>query len=120
MAPVVSFKADRSVAPKLTPWPPFEKILKGKPDHRGYVATDEPAGLMTGLWECGAGAYDVDASFSNSFEFAYILEGRVKITSKNGESAIYGPGESIVTPAGFKGTWEILEAVRKVFAIRKV
>ena len=120
MGPIPTFSADPKFAPELKPWPPFEKILSGKPDQRGHFAPEDETGLLTGLWECEVGRFNVDKFFSEAFEFSYILTGKLKITSAAGESAVYGPGESIITPFGFKGEWEVIEPVRKVFAIRKL
>lgn len=120
MAPVKSFKVDRSVAPRLDAWPAWEIITSGKPDQSGYLATQESDGLMTGIWECKVGKFSVDQFFAKSHEFAYILEGKVTITSADGDSGTYAAGETIITPAGFKGYWEILEPIRKIFAISKI
>lgn len=47
-----------------------------------------------------------------------ILSGTVKVTPASGESAMLGPGDFLVTPAGWVGEWEVVETVRKVFVIR--
>ncbi len=47
-------------------------------------------------------------------EFMYFLEGQVEITNEDGSSKIYGPGDSLVMPMGFKGTWRQLGPIKKI------
>jgi uncharacterized cupin superfamily protein len=47
-------------------------------------------------------------------EFMYLIEGRVKITDGSGKSRIYGPGDMLVMPEGFSGTWEQMSPVRTI------
>jgi uncharacterized cupin superfamily protein len=46
-----------------------------------------------------------------------MTAGRVRITDEQGRQVTYGPGDSFVMPAGFKGLWEVLEPARKFYAI---
>ncbi|MGD9919858.1 MAG: cupin domain-containing protein [Pseudorhodoplanes sp.] len=119
MEPIASFKAARSLAPKLDAWPDFATILSGQPNQAGHFATNSPGELVTGIWECACGKFVVDPFFADVNEFAYLLEGKLRISSDKGDTATYSAGDCIVTPMGFKGTWEVLEPIRKVFAIRK-
>ena len=47
-------------------------------------------------------------------EFMYFLEGQVEITNEDGSSKVYGPGDAIVMPKGFSGTWRQLSAIKKI------
>ena len=47
-------------------------------------------------------------------EFMIFIEGQVEITDSDGKSKVYGPGEMIVMPKGFSGTWRQLSPVRKI------
>ena len=47
-------------------------------------------------------------------EFMYFLEGQVEITDESGTSRIYGPGDAIVMPKGFNGTWRQLSPIKKI------
>lgn len=47
-------------------------------------------------------------------EFMYFLSGRVEITDSSGHARVYGPGDAIVMPRGFSGTWRQLEPLSKV------
>ena len=48
-------------------------------------------------------------------EFMYFLEGQVEITDEEGESKIYGPGDAIVMPKGFNGTWRQPSPIKKIY-----
>ncbi|MYK83333.1 MAG: DUF861 domain-containing protein [Gammaproteobacteria bacterium] len=47
-------------------------------------------------------------------EFMYFLEGQVEITNEDGSSKLYGPGDALVMPKGFKGTWRQLGPIKKI------
>ena len=50
----------------------------------------------------------------NSQEIAYILEGEVTVTPKNGGNAVsFGVGDLVTFPAGLSCIWEVKKALRK-------
>ena len=40
-------------------------------------------------------------------EFVYVLSGKLILTETNGTKHEYRPGDSLVLPAGYTGTWEM-------------
>jgi len=46
-------------------------------------------------------------------EVAYILEGEVTVTPKDGESVSLGPGDLVTFSAGLSCTWEVKKPLRK-------
>src|SRR5689334_2432861 len=40
-------------------------------------------------------------------EFVHVLSGKLILTEPNGTVHQYHPGDSLVLPAGYKGTWEM-------------
>ncbi|MGB7816824.1 MAG: cupin domain-containing protein [Methylotenera sp.] len=49
-----------------------------------------------------------------SQEIAYILEGEVTVTPKNGGSPVsFGPGDLVTFPAGLSCTWDVKKPLRK-------
>ena len=92
-----------------------EKRLSGDPAtglRSAYENAD--AGFWTGVWESEVGAwrvaYDED-------ELCVILAGRVRLTEDGGSPREFGVGEAFVVPRGFRGVWETVERVRKIYAI---
>jgi uncharacterized protein len=50
----------------------------------------------------------------SSQEVAYILEGEVTVTPKNGDAAVsFGPGDLVTFPAGLSCIWDVKKALRK-------
>ena len=70
--------------------------------------------FFAGIWSSSVGAKNVNYTEE---EVCVILEGRVRLTDLAGNAKEFGAGSTFVLPAGFKGTWETLEAVKKIYVI---
>ena len=70
--------------------------------------------LYTGTWECEPGTLELDLELT---EFCYLLEGHWRFTSESGVVSEVRAGDSWVFPKGWKGTAEVFEKVRKVYAM---
>ncbi len=46
-------------------------------------------------------------------ETCYLLEGKVVVTSKDGDSVNFGAGDLVVFPKGLSCFWDIKESVKK-------
>src|SRR5450432_1335402 len=66
--------------------------------------------FFAGVWQATPGRWAVRYS---EHEFCHLLAGRVVITSDAGERMEFGAGDSFVVPAGFAGTWEVIDTCRK-------
>jgi uncharacterized cupin superfamily protein len=116
--PITSFPVRGRGSPKLKALFKFHDILKGSPKQRGFFIDSQPRGtFVTGMWACTPGKYQVDRYHANCYESGYILEGKVRITDDKGNTKVYRAGDTIITPKGFKGTWEVLEPMRKVLVL---
>lgn len=80
--------------------------------HNHY--TDPSEQFFAGIWQSSVGAKTVNYTEE---EVCVILEGRVRLTDLDGNAKEFGAGSIFALPAGFKGTWETLEAVKKVYVI---
>ena len=76
--------------------------------------TDPSEHFFAGIWHSSVGAKTVNYTEE---EVCVILEGRVRLTDVNGNAKEFGAGSIFALPAGFKGTWETLEAIKKVYVI---
>lgn len=74
----------------------------------------ETKGLTAGTWECGVGKLQLNLEIT---EFCHLLKGHWILTSESGQVTEVRSGDSWVFPRGWKGTAEIVEAVRKVYMI---
>jgi uncharacterized protein len=49
----------------------------------------------------------------NSKEIAYILEGEVTVTSKQGKSVTFGAGDLVTFETGLECTWHVSKPLKK-------
>ncbi|MDR6769833.1 cupin domain-containing protein [Azospirillum sp. BE72] len=95
----------------------FGAILSGQPQeiHRNLFDGDFGR-FKSGVWQCTPGI--VAMKDWPYHEFCVLLSGRVIITPEGGVPREYKAGDALVLPMGFTGTWEILETVRKYYAVQ--
>ncbi|MBL3699818.1 cupin domain-containing protein [Leucobacter luti] len=67
--------------------------------------------IDTGLWECTVG--DFTATRVGYTEICTILSGRVTIEVAGEAPEEFGPGDVMVMPSGWAGTWRVHEPLRK-------
>ena len=93
-----------------------ERCLHGQPEQTLWNQfQDNSKQMLSGIWECTEGKWNAD--YANKNEFCHILSGKVTLTDKGGNTSTFSEGNSFVIPAGFVGTWEVLEPVRKLYVI---
>jgi uncharacterized cupin superfamily protein len=90
-------------------------VQAGKPEFTVWNHyADATEQFFAGIWSATRGRWSVRYT---EHEFCHLLAGRVVLTSEAGERLEFARGDSFVVPAGFTGTWEILEECRKLYAI---
>lgn len=93
--------------------PKAEAVLAGNPSQTVHTHFTSPCGqLAAGVWEGACGQWSVN--FTES-EYCEILEGVSVIRDADGTSKTVRAGDRFLIPAGFKGTWEVLEPCKKIF-----
>jgi uncharacterized cupin superfamily protein len=94
---------------------PPEKLLQGNPRQTVWMQYADPAGqFMAGFWHSERGRWRI---LYTEQEYCRMLEGVSVITDPAGVAITLRPGDECVIPAGFSGTWEVLEPTRKRFVI---
>ena len=95
--------------------PPAERLLGGAPELqvRNFF-TDASQQFFAGRWSASRGKWRVRYTEN---ELCVMTAGRVVIESDGGERASFGAGDAFVIPAGFSGTWEVVEDCAKIYAI---
>jgi uncharacterized protein len=95
--------------------PPAERLLAGAPQLgvRNFF-TDATQQFFAGRWSATRGKWRVRYTEN---ELCVMTAGRVAIENGAGERWSFGVGEAFVVPAGFEGTWEVLEDCEKIYAI---
>lgn len=64
-------------------------------------------------WECAASTFDWEY---DEAETCYILEGKVKVKTPDGEVE-FGKGDLVTFPKGLKCTWNVIRKIRKVYKL---
>ncbi|WP_236174269.1 cupin domain-containing protein [Pseudomonas pseudonitroreducens] len=95
--------------------PAPDRIIKGDPAQnvRNHYASD-CGQFNVGIWEGEPGHWNVSYT---EHEYCEILQGVSVIRDANGGAKTVRVGDRFVIPAGFSGTWEVLEPCRKVYVI---
>jgi uncharacterized protein len=95
--------------------PAPERLLEGRPMHTVWNAfADGTEQFFCGRWSSSRGKWRVRYSEN---ELCVITCGRVVLESASGERHSFGAGDAFVVPAGFEGTWTVLEDCSKIYAI---
>jgi uncharacterized cupin superfamily protein len=112
-ADIIDFST--STADEETSSLPSDRILSGHPEQAvRNVFTDATGQFFVGTWSGTTGSWRIRYTEN---EFCHLLEGAVRLTSSLGKSWLFRKGASFVVPAGFSGTWEVVEPARKLYAI---
>ncbi|MGE8500012.1 MAG: cupin domain-containing protein [Pseudomonas sp.] len=110
---IVDFANATSTPERYRPAP--EKILKGEPDQIVRNHYGSPCGQFNvGTWEGAVGQWTVRYT---EHEYCEILQGVSVLRDQDGNAKTVRAGDRFVIPAGFSGTWEVLETCRKVYVI---
>ena len=92
-----------------------DRLISGKPLARvANYFTDTTQQFFAGRWSATRGKWRVRYTEN---ELCVITSGCVIIESEAGERRTFTAGDAFVIPAGFAGTWEVLEDCSKIYAI---
>lgn len=100
-------------------YPRPERLLAGHPRRETWSTVDtavQGARLFCGVWRCEPGHWRIEMA-DDEHELFTVLTGRCRVHAEDGSFAEAGLGEAIVIPAGFRGSFEVIEALTKTYAI---
>ncbi|WP_339845578.1 cupin domain-containing protein [uncultured Halopseudomonas sp.] len=110
---IIDFATAPTEAEHYRPAP--EKVRSGDPAQSVCNHYSSPCGqFSSGTWECVPGHWEVSYS---EHEYCEILEGVSILHDDQGGSRKLEAGDRFVIPAGFVGSWEVIERTRKVYVI---
>ena len=102
---------------ELDDWGPVPKPLDEPVSQlSGIIISENSDGSEAGIWECTPGKWTrlvMDAEIST------FLEGKAIFHPEQGESIHIDAGDTLYFDANNKGTWEVLETVRKAYLTYK-
>lgn len=94
-----------------------ERRVDGNPRQTAWNHyTDTSGAFSAGIWEAEPGAWRVRYTED---EYCEILAGVSELTGDDGRVVTVRAGDRFVVPAGFSGTWRVLETTRKVYVIHE-
>jgi uncharacterized cupin superfamily protein len=112
---IVAF--DDPAPPPEASAPAAERLVAGDPRQLTWNRYSDPTGQFhAGIWQGEAGAWRVQYD-AHEEELCTLLEGRVRLTDAAGRTREFAAGASFVVPGGFRGVWENIGRVRKVYAV---
>lgn len=92
-----------------------EKLVSGNPRQTVWNHYTDPTGkYFSGFWESEIGKWRINYTEE---ETCYLIAGVSVVTDAAGTATTLTAGDSFVIPKGFKGTWEVVEPSRKLYAI---
>ncbi len=95
--------------------PAADRLIAGTPrlEVRNHFADDSQQ-FFAGRWSATRGKWRIRYTEN---ELCVMTSGKVVLESAAGERSAFGPGDAFVVPAGFVGTWEVIEDCSKIYAI---
>ncbi|WNC71986.1 cupin domain-containing protein [Thalassotalea psychrophila] len=98
---------------QLDDWGPVPEPLSDDVSHlRGIIINENPDGSEAGIWECTPGIWTrwiMDAEISS------FVKGHALFHPEEGETIDIKAGDTVYFDNNSKGTWEVLETVRKAY-----
>ncbi|MGW4823288.1 cupin domain-containing protein [Streptomyces sp. NPDC004227] len=115
LVPAVAFLADAASA-ELPPATPKPTSTTGQQETT-LTLWQSPDGLVeVGVWECDPGHFT--ATRDGYDEVCQVLTGSATVRTEDGEDVELRPGATLAMPAGWRGTWQVHETLRKVYVVR--
>jgi uncharacterized protein len=95
--------------------PAADRLLAGNPqlEVRNFFA-DPSQQFFAGRWSATRGKWRIRYTEN---ELCVMTSGHVVLESVTGERSVFRSGDAFVVPAGFEGTWEVIEDCSKIYAI---
>src|SRR5450756_786790 len=95
--------------------PAAERLIAGKPTTTvANYFSDPTQQFFAGRWSATRGKWRIRYTEN---ELCVMTSGRVVLESDAGERGSFAAGDAFIVPAGFSGTWEVLEDCSKIYAI---
>ena len=112
MSTIIDFRTGQDGEPST---PAVDRLLEGSPHQviTNYFS-DQTQQFHSGRWSSTRGKWRIRYSES---EFCCLTRGRVALENKDGQRWEFTAGDGFVVPAGFEGTWEVIEDCTKFYAL---
>ncbi len=99
-----------------TDYIPPDSLQSGDPQERGRsFYADQTGQLDAGVWQCEPNRHHIAAAPYD--EFVYLLQGHIDVIDDTGAVETFKTGDSFIMPRGCDCTWDVKEAVRKLYVV---
>jgi uncharacterized cupin superfamily protein len=115
----VRLDPDKIAGLNLTSVPPdaYADILVGGELNMNVATLFEGKELRVSIFESTPAKTDHRTRPTDVDEFVYVLSGKLILTEPNGTAHEFVPGQSLVLPVGFTGTWEMQGNYRELVVL---
>ena len=115
----VGLDRDKIAGLGLTAIPPdaYKDILVGGELNMRVATLFQGKDLRVEVFESTPAKTNHKTRPTDADEFVYVLSGKLILTETNGTSHEYRPGDSVVLPAGYTGTWEMQGNYREIAVV---
>jgi hypothetical protein len=112
---------DRMAGLNLTSIPPdaYQEILVAGELNMRVSTLFDGTELAVSIFESTPAKTDHRTRPTDVDEFIYVLSGKLILTEPNGTVHEYLPGDSLVLPIGYTGTWEMQGNYRELVVLAK-
>ncbi len=95
--------------------PPLDRVISGAPIFMTQNLYHSNAPVRdSGIWACDVGHWRVTY---DEWEFCHILTGEAQIADDSGAQWHVRAGDSFIIEPGFRGSWNVTVALRKLYVI---
>lgn len=117
----VRLDPDKMAGLNLTSVPPdaFTDILVAGELNMRVATLFDGTELRVSIFESSPAKTDHRTRPTDVDEFVYVLSGKLILTEPNGTAHEYLPGNSLVLPIGYTGTWEMQGNYRELVVLMK-
>jgi uncharacterized cupin superfamily protein len=115
----VRLDADKIAGLNLTAIPPdaYQEIRVGGELNMRVSSLFEGKELSVSIFESTPAKTDHRTRPTDVDEFVYVLSGKLILTEPNGTVHEFVPGQSLVLPVGYTGTWEMQGNYRELVVL---
>jgi uncharacterized cupin superfamily protein len=117
----VRLDRDKMAGIGLTAIPPdaYKDILVAGQLNMRVATLFEGKELRASIFESTPAKTDHRTRPNDTDEFVYVLSGKLILTEPNGTAHEFRPGDSVVLPVGYTGTWEMQGNYREIAVTAK-
>ena len=115
----VRLDRDKIAGLNLMAIPPdaYQQILVAGELNMRVASLFEGKDLRVSIFESTPAKTDHRTRPTDGDEFVYVLSGKLVLTEPSGTRHEYAPGDSLVLPKGYTGTWEMQGNYREIAVV---